>query len=109
MGSFARLSRSFKYVGGHREIKLCRVFIPFRTYGGPDIVPYRMECLLIPGPKHRVTKNFKIAALSRMDYTALEAANICHLADMDIFELAQWVARFVHSFVFRRGGISKQR
>ena len=43
---------------------------------------------LIPGPKHRVTKNFKIAALSRMDDTALEAANICHLADMDIFDLA---------------------
>ena len=44
--------------------------------------------LLIPGPKHRVTKNFKIAALSRMDESALEAANICHLADMDIFDLA---------------------
>jgi hypothetical protein len=26
--------------------------------------------------------------LSRMDDTALEAANICHLADMDIFDLA---------------------
>lgn len=43
--------------------------------------------LLIPGPKRNVTKNFKIAALSRMDDNALEAANICHLPDMDIFEL----------------------
>ena len=92
MGSFARLSRSFKYVGGGREINLCRVFIPFRTYGVPDIVPYRMECNAIgfadPRAKHRVTKNFKIVALSRMDDTALEAANICHLGDMDIFDLA---------------------
>ena len=43
--------------------------------------------LLIPGPKGNVTKKFKIAALSRMDDNALEAANICHLTDMDIFEL----------------------
>jgi hypothetical protein len=87
-----RLSRSFKFVGGYLENKLCNGCVSLRTCMTVQISVHIVwsviaPVLLIPGPKHRVTKNFKIAALSRMDDSALEAANICHLTDMDIFEL----------------------